>query len=174
MVVLGRLAAPFGVQGWFHLQVFGDDPEAWKAIDHWYLCADSEAPAERWQAVALNGFKLQAKGPIVRFDGIDDRTAAEKRVGLYVGVHRHDLPDTADDEYYWGDLIGMSVVTSAGVRLGRVDRLMETGANDVLVVVDETAGGDKPVERLIPFVSAVVKDVDRGAAELLVEWDARW
>lgn len=174
MIVLGRLAAPFGVQGWFHLQVFGDDPQSWKAIERWYLSADSEAPDARWEPIRLSGFKLQAKGPVVRFEGIEDRTAAEARVGLYVGVPRHDLPETEDDEYYWGDLVGMSVVNLSGVALGRVERLMETGANDVLVVVDSAVAGDKPVERLIPFVSAVVKDVDRSAAELRVDWDAQW
>ena len=89
-------------------------------------------------------------------------------------AQRHDLPDTEDDEYYWGDLIGLDVVNQSGERLGRVDRLLETGANDVLVVVDDAAGAEKPVERLIPFVSAVVKDVDREAAVVRVEWDAQW
>lgn len=174
MVVLGRIAAPFGVQGWLHLQAFGDDPQSWKVIERWLVSADADAAPESWRELKLDGFKLQAKGPVVRFEGCDDRTAAEKLVGLYVAVQRHDLPDTEDDEYYWGDLIGLDVVNQSGERLGRVDRLLETGANDVLVVVDQAAGADKPVERLIPFVSAVVKDVDREAAVLRVEWDAQW
>lgn len=178
MVVLGRIAAPFGVQGWLHLQAFGDDPQSWKVIEHWLVSADADAAPERWRELKLDGFKLQAKGPVVRFEGCNDRTAAEKLVGLYVAAQRHDLPDTEDDEYYWGDLIGLDVVNQSGERLGRVDRLLETGANDVLVVVDDAAGAEKPakrpVERLIPFVSAVVKDVDREAAVVRVEWDAQW
>ena len=109
-----------------------------------------------------------------KFDGCDDRTAAEKLVGLYVGVPRHELPATEDGEYYWGDLIGLDVVNVEGERLGRIDRLLETGADSVLVVVDDSASADKPVERLIPFVSAVVKDVDRDAAVVRVEWGAQW
>jgi 16S rRNA processing protein RimM len=66
------------------------------------------------------------------------------------------------------------VINTVGEHLGRIDRLMETGADDVLVVVDASAAADKPVERLIPFVSAVVKDVDRDAAVVRVEWDAQW
>ena len=173
MVVLGRIAAPFGVQGWLHLQAFGDDPQSWKVIEHWLVSADADAAPERWRELKLEGFKLQAKGPVVRFEGCNDRTAAEKLVGLYVAVPRHELPDTAEDEYYWGDPIGLTVVNTAGVTLGRIDRLLETGADDVLVVVDASAG-DTPVERLIPFVSAVVTDVDREAGVVRVEWDAQW
>ncbi|MBU0602305.1 MAG: ribosome maturation factor RimM [Gammaproteobacteria bacterium] len=171
MIVLGRLAAPFGVLGWLRLHAFGDDPQSWRAMEQWRVSADPDASAEHWSSLRLKGFKLQGNGPVVHFEGCDDRTAAEKLVGLYVAAQRQDLPDTGKDEYYWGDLIGLDVVNAEGERLGRVGRLMETGANAVLVVVDE---GDKPVERLIPFVSAVVKDVDRDAAVVRVEWGAQW
>lgn len=174
MVVLGRIAAPFGVQGWLHLQVFGDDPHAWKAIDRWYASNNADTPAAGWSELEPDGFKLQAKGPIIRFRGYPDRTAAEALVGLYLAVPRQDLPAAGEDEYYWGDLIGLEVMNLQGQRLGRVDRLMETGANDVLVVHDAVAGTDKPVERLIPFVAAVVKTVDRQAGRLSVDWDVQW
>lgn len=174
MIVLGRLAAPFGVQGWLHLQVFGDDPQSWKVIERWYASSDPEVDSSVWRELKPDGFKLQAKGPVVHFEGVPDRTAAEKLVGLYVGVPRHELPDTGDDEFYWGDLVGLEVVNLSGIRLGRIDRLMETGANDVLVVLDDAQGGDKSVERLIPFVSAVVKDVDRALSQVHVDWDAQW
>lgn len=174
MVVLGRLAAPFGIQGWLRLHPFGDDPESWRVIEHWRVSADADAPADLWKMLDLKGFKLQGNGPVVKFDGCDDRTAAEKLVGLYVGVPRHELPATEDGEYYWGDLIGLDVVNAEGERLGRIGRLLETGADSVLVVVDDSVSADKPVERLIPFVSAVVKDVDCDAAVVRVEWSAQW
>jgi 16S rRNA processing protein RimM len=174
MVVLGRLSAPFGVQGWLRLHAFGDDPQSWRAIENWRVSADAEAPDALWKTLKLNGFKLQNTGPVVRFDGCDDRNSADRLVGLYVAVPRHELPDTEEDEYYWGDLIGLAVVNAEGDQLGRIDRLLETGADAVLVVVDDAAGADKPVERLIPFVSAVVKVVDRDAAVVRVEWSAQW
>ncbi|MBL8474757.1 MAG: 16S rRNA processing protein RimM [Methyloversatilis sp.] len=173
MVVLGRLSAPFGVQGWLRLHPFGDDPQSWKVIRDWCVHADADAPADQWGTLKLSALKLQNTGPVVKFEGCDDRNGSEKLVGLYVAVPRHELPDTAEDEYYWGDLIGLTVVNTAGVTLGRIDRLLETGADDVLVVVDASAG-DTPVERLIPFVSAVVTDVDREAGVVRVEWDAQW
>ncbi|WP_018411786.1 ribosome maturation factor RimM [Methyloversatilis thermotolerans] len=174
MVVLGRIAAPFGVQGWLHIQVFGDDPQTWKVIEHWYASREADAPATRWSLLEPDGFKLQTKGPVIRFRGYPDRTAAEALVGFYLAVPKQDLPDTGEGEYYWGDLVGLEVTNLQGQRLGRVERLMETGANDVLVVRDAVAGTDKAVERLIPFVSAVVKTVDQEAGRLSVDWDFQW
>jgi 16S rRNA processing protein RimM len=173
LIVLGRLSAPFGVQGWLRLHPFGDDPQSWREIEYWQTSRDADAPAAQWGQLKLAALKMQNSGPVVKFEGCDDRNAADGLVGLYVAVPRHALPDTGQDEYYWTDLVGLAVVNSAGVVLGRIDRLLETGANDVLVVVDDAAGG-KPVERLIPFVSAVVTDVERSARVVRVEWDAQW
>jgi 16S rRNA processing protein RimM len=75
------------------------------------------------------------------------------------------LPEPRADEVYWTDLIGLAVVNVHGEALGTVDRLLETGANDVLVL-----RGDR--ERLVPFVrGAVVKDIDQEAGRITVDWD---
>ncbi len=86
-------------------------------------------------------------------------------IGCEIGIPRDELPATQPDEYYWHDLQGLTVVTLAGERLGTVDHLIETGANDVLVVE-----GDR--ERLIPFVMGqVIVDVDLDKGEIQVDWD---
>jgi 16S rRNA processing protein RimM len=161
------------VQGWLRLHPFGDDPQSWKVICDWHVHADADAPAAQWSTLKLVALKLQNTGPVVKFEGCDDRDGSEKLVGLYVAVPRHELPETGEDEYYWGDLIGLTVLNGAGVTLGHIDRLLETGADDVLVVADTQSDGTS-VERLIPFVSAVVTDVDREAGLVRVEWDAQW
>ena len=86
-----------------------------------------------------------------------------------VGARREAFPETDDDEYYWADLIGLDVVNTAGERLGKVDSLIETGANDVLRVLD-----DDQTERLLPFVSAVVLAVEKDAGQIRVEWGSDW
>jgi 16S rRNA processing protein RimM len=78
---------------------------------------------------------------------------------------RDDLPPPEENEFYWSDLIGLKVVNTAGVELGKVASLLQTGANDVLVVTGER-------ERLIPFVKQVVVDVDKAAAVIQVDWGA--
>jgi 16S rRNA processing protein RimM len=71
------LSAPFGVQGWLRLHAFGDDPQSWQVIKDWRVSADADAPAGQWSTLKLAGFKLQNTGPVVRFEGCDDRNAAE-------------------------------------------------------------------------------------------------
>ncbi len=98
-----------------------------------------------------------------------DRTAAEALKGVLVGAPREALPTTDDDEFYWGDLIGLGVVNTADEKLGKVAGLIETGANDVLRVV-----GEDGTERLLPFVAAVVLAVEKEAGPIRVEWGSDW
>ena len=106
---------------------------------------------------------------LASLDGIVDRTAAEAVRGCLVGAPRAELPETEPDEYYWGDLVGLEVVNTRGMVLGRVVGLIETPANDVLRVQSD---GDP--EQLLPFVAAVVLDVDLQARCMRVDWEKEW
>jgi 16S rRNA processing protein RimM len=169
MIVLGRIAAPFGVHGWVKVQVFGDDPQAWTRMPHWWLGAEEQAADTAWQTRPLAECKLHGKGLIVRFEGIEDRNAAEQMGGLYVGAPREALPKTASNEFYWADLVGLDVVNQSDERLGRVAELVRTGAHEVLDVRDE--GGS---QRLLPFVAAVIKEVDLAGRRIRVDWERDW
>ena len=106
---------------------------------------------------------------VVLLDGVGDRTAAEAMKGVLVGAPRDALPTTDEDEFYWGDLVGLAVINSADGKLGKVAGLIETGANDVLRVV-----ADDGTERLLPFVAAVVLAVEKEAGRIRVEWGSDW
>ncbi|MGE5468839.1 MAG: ribosome maturation factor RimM [Ignavibacteria bacterium] len=168
MIVLGRIAAPYGIKGWVKLHPFGDDPAAWAEMPRWWI-GRSEDGGD-WQPIALKELRAHGKGLIGKFDGVDDRTAAEKLDGMYVGAPREELPATGKDEFYWGDLVGLEVVNEAGESLGKVASLIEAGANQVLTVKDEAA--DK--EHLLPFVAEVVKDVDLAGGRICVAWGKDW
>ena len=99
---------------------------------------------------------------------MEDRDAAARFIGRPLAVLRNRLPEPASGEYYWADLMQMVVVTGTGKRLGRVVDVLETGANDVLVVE-----GDK--RRSIPFVMGeVIRRVDLDDARITVEWEWDW
>lgn len=168
MIVLGRIVAPFGVKGWVKVHPFGDDPLSWRDMPQWWLADSAEAPEAAWQPVKLAGFRAHGGGLIASFEGVADRNGAEALQGRYIAAPREALPSTSEDEYYWGDLVGLAVVNQAGETLGTVDALMSTGAHDVLQVRD----GDE--ERLIPFVAAYVLDVDLPARTIRVEWGKDW
>ena len=101
-----------------------------------------------------------------RYEGVDDRDAAEALRGTEVWVPRAVLPPPAPGEYYWVDLEGLRVVNAEGVALGTVSHLFSTAANDVLVVQGER-------ERMIPFVQPdFIRSVDFDAGVVTVDWDA--
>lgn len=169
MVVLGRIVAPFGVQGWVKVHPFGDDAVAWRDMPRWWLSADAEGG--NWLPRTLEGLRPHGgggKGVVAKLSGVDDRTGAERLVGLYVAAPRDALPATVEGEYYWADLVGLAVVNEAGESLGRVESLIEAGASPVLVV------GEGGRQRLLPFVAAVVKDVDVAGGRVRVDWGRDW
>ncbi len=165
IVVLGRLAEAYGIRGWIRLHPYGDDPLDWRRIPVWHLGREGGP----WREVELNGLKAHGDGLVVSFAGVADRTAAEALKGQLVGVPREALPETGGDEFYWADLLGLEVVNEEGAGLGKVAGLIETGANDVLQVVN-----DAGEERLLPFVDAVVLEVDKPAGVIRVAWGSDW
>lgn len=118
-----------------------------------------------WSTTGVAEGKAHGKGVIARLEGCEDRDAAMRLLDREIAVNRDQLPEPEQGEYYWHDLQGMQVINQQGERLGEVESLLETGANDVLVVRGER-------ERLIPFVSGpVIISVDRDAGEIRVDWD---
>ncbi len=159
-VIMGRIAGVFGVRGWVKLLSFTDPRSGLLDYNPLYV-----ATGDSWQPLTVDQGQPHGKGLLAKFADVDDREAAAALVGREVAVRRGQLPPTAPDEYYWTDLEGLRVVTQEGVDLGQVDRLLATGANDVLVVTGER-------ERLIPFIrEQVVKHIDLDQGVLQVDWD---
>lgn len=171
MIVLGRIVAPYGVKGWLWLHPFGDDPERWREIKRWWLGSD-EKEYSGWRAWPLQAMRRQGKGWIVKLTGIDDRGGAEQLAGQYVGAPRAALPAPEEGEYYWADLIGLQVVNGRQESLGRVAEMIESGAHAVMVVTE--GEGEAAIERLLPFVGQVVKEVDVPAGVIRVDWERDW
>lgn len=168
MVVLGRITAPFGVKGWVRIHPFADDMPAWLGMPRWWLVSDADARSEQWREVEVNEARIHGDALIARISGVEDRSAAEALERMYIGAPREAMPATAPGEYYWADLIGLAVANEAGEALGTVEQLLETGANDVIVVHDGRQ------QRLLPFVEAVVKEVDLGNRRIRVDWQRDW
>jgi 16S rRNA processing protein RimM len=159
-VILGRIVGLFGVRGWVKVYSYTEPREAVLDYREWLLCRDGY-----WQSVKLAEGRRHGKAVIARLAGIAERDAAAELLGSDIGVDRDTLPDPGEGRYYWADLEGATVVHKDGTELGKVARLMATGANDVLVV-------DGPVERLIPFVpDTVILDVDLDAGIIRVDWE---
>ena len=171
-VEVGRIADAWGVQGWFKVISHSAQPEALFSSKRWYLLP-TERGSKAFEGVGLMAIR-EAKdhsGTVVaRCQDIADRDAAQALKGSRIFVARSSFPTAAADEFYWVDLIGLSVVNREGLDLGVVRDLVSTGPQTVLVI--EHAQGDALRELLIPFVSVYVDDVDMAQRRILVDWQS--
>jgi 16S rRNA processing protein RimM len=162
MVVMGRVTAPFGVKGWIKIYALTAQPGNLCDYPVWWLWRDGD-----WREAKVLAAKVHGKLLVAQLAGIDSREAAAALKSVEIGVPRGQLPAATQGEFYWADLIGLKVVNTEQHELGRVARIMQTGANDVLVVTDgETAA----LEILIPFIADAIKAVDVAAGVIAVDW----
>ncbi len=157
---MGRISAPFGIQGWVKVKTFTEAADGLAGHERWWV-----KTAEGWKSLAVEEFAARPAATVVKLEGIGDRSAAETLRGFEVAVTREALGEADDGSIYWIDLVGLDVVNVGGQRLGRVEGLFETGETSVLVVQGER-------ERMIPFVPDYVKAVDREAKRITVDWEA--
>lgn len=168
IVVLGKIVDAYGMSGAVKIHPFADDPVTWASMPHWWLGNEGDPP-HQWRRVKLAKCREHSGVLVASIEDLSDRTAAEQVRGVLVGAPRCALPATRKGEYYWGDLIGLEVVNLRDQSLGKVLGLIETPANDVLRV-----GDGENTEQLLPFVAAVVVDVDLSARRVRVDWEADW
>ncbi len=168
IVLLGKITSAFGIKGGIKVHSFSKPRANILNYSSWLLKIDG-----KWQPTKLLSGKEQDKTITVQLEGIKDRSQAELLNGTEIAVYASQLPEVGHDEYYWRDLEGMKVTNLEGVEFGVVSHLIETGANDVLVVKQtaEQALGKKRQERMIPFTEHAVKEINRTEQSILVDWD---
>lgn len=165
VVVLGRFNSPFGIQGWIKVYSYTDPMENIQSYRPWLVKRNGE-----WQPIKLSKTKKQGKGLIAKLDSVDTPEAARLLCETEIAVPKSALPKLEVGDYYWSQLQNLKVFTESGELLGRVDHLLETGANDVLVVKGDADSVDRET-RLIPYVpDVVVKSVDLDSGSIRVDW----
>ena len=166
-VTLGKVGAVYGIKGWLKIHSFTDDHEAILDYFPWSLKLGNKI-----QSVDITDWRKHNNGLVVKVAGIDDRDIAQKLVGSEIFVSEEALSDLPEGEFYWRDLIGMAVVTDKGYDLGQVSDIMETGANDVLVVKANLKDGFGKKERLIPYLmDQVILSISAEDKQICVDWD---
>lgn len=158
-IELGKIAGFFGVKGWVKLFSYSRPRIGIQQYQQFYL-GDAKT------AVTFTQIKESGKHIIGHIDGIDTREDAVSLQQQILYVKQNDLPKL-DDGYYWHELIGLSVINQQGRVLGTISEMMETGANDVMVIHN-----DNNEELLIPYaVSHFVLSVDLAAGKMQVDWE---
>lgn len=173
LLVVGKITGCYGVKGWVKIHSYTEPQENFLRFGQWTLRRRGVV-----EPVEFDNGRVRGKGLVAHIAGVDDRTQAETYRGLEVAVAAGSLPVLDEGDYYWRQLQGLQVWCcepgaesgKARVLLGAVDYLLETGANDVLVV-KPTAGSIDDRERLIPYLPGdVVTRVDLDRAVMEVSW----
>lgn len=167
LVVLGKFGAVYGINGWLKVNSYTDIPEGIFDYTPWQIQVQGN-----WRQMQISGKKRHGNGLIVKLADVADRDQAQLYVNADIAVERSALPQLAEGDFYWRDLMGMAVVNEAGYHLGEVVDMMETGSNDVLVVKANKSDAFGKTERLLPFLTdSVIKEVNNAERRILVDWE---
>lgn len=165
---MGRVTAPYGVQGWIKVRAYTALPDGLLAYRAWWLATKDDG----WREFAVLEARVHGAALVARLEGLSQREEAAEWRGATVGVPKVLLPALAAGEVYWADLVGLAVINRSGVILGRVAAVLETAAHPVLRVAPE--GDVARSERLIPLVPAYVDAFDVAGARIVVDWQPEY
>ena len=158
VVQIGHVSGVHGIKGWVKIYSLTDPREAIFEYQPWLL-------GESREEIRIAQGKKHGKHLVALLENLNDREQAENLVNRPIAVYRDQFPELPDDEFYWTDLLGLSVRLGNGSELGTIEKMLATGAHDVMVVRGER-------ERLIPFVrEQYVKSVNLDDGIVVVDWD---
>ncbi len=170
----GKITGAYGIKGWVKIHSYTSPGENLFDFGEWTLKGRGGRNTE--QPVHFDEWRRQGKGMIAHIRGVDDRDLAESYRGLEILVKADSLPDLEEGDYYWHQLEGLEVwarepgSSAERVLLGRVNYLLETGANDVLVI-KASEGSIDDQERLVPYLPGdTVVSVDLERKRIEVDW----
>lgn len=154
-ILIGQVSGCFGVKGWLKIFSYSDPRENITTYESWII------DGELYDSIQS---KKNGKLIVAKLKGIDDIETAQTFIGKKIEIERQQLHDLNDEQYYWRDLVGLEVTNKEGVVFGTVKNMLDTGANDVMIIKGTR-------ERLIPFIMGnTVINVDLKNSTLLVDW----
>lgn len=163
-LVVGKIGAPYGVKGWVKITSYTETLQGIFDYSPWFLADGKEYRVDHW--------RTHNKGVVAKLVGVENRDDAERIKNLEISIKAEQLPQLADDDFYWRDLVGMQVVTDKGYDLGVVKELFETGANDVMLVKARSNDAFGQKERMLPYLyDQVILEVNKEAGIIKVDWD---
>ncbi|QOI11236.1 ribosome maturation factor RimM [Blochmannia endosymbiont of Colobopsis nipponica] len=166
-IVLGKISKVYGVKGWLKVISFTEKICNIFNYQPWFIYL-----FHSWRSFYLENWRYHDKNLIVKIKSIKDRDAATVLINRKINIDISQLPVLKNEAYYWKDLIGCKVLSINGGLIGKVINLIETGANDVLIVKYMMKDLFNVKECLIPFIEdEVIKKVDIINRFISVDWD---
>jgi len=160
-IYLGKITGVHGIKGWLKIQSFSSPPENILNYPSWIINNQGEE-----ELYSIEQGRKQNNKIVVKLEKIDDRNTAESLINSKIQIQRSDLPKLSNENYYWSDLVGLSVLSSEEKVIGKIESLIETGANDVMVIITL-----KDERILIPFVMhEIIKEVNVELNYIKIDW----
>lgn len=165
LIKIATLKKPYGIKGWLWMFSETENRSDIFGMSPWYM-----KTATGFKPLTVVDWREQGQGLVASFKEVADRNVAETMNGTTIWVNGDSLPSLEDDEYYWSDLVGLTVINEQNECLGVIKNLFETGANDV-IVVSPSADSIDGEERLIPWHQSVVLEIDLERQVMRVAWE---
>jgi len=165
-VIVGRVGRPHGLRGELVIGVRTDEPDLRFTVGAVLDASQEPEPTGDQHTLTVARARWHSGQLLVAFEGVTDRTAAGELTGIWLSVDSAQLPRTGDpDEFRDHELIGLSVRTPDGEQVGVVTDVLHHGQD--LLVIKRADGGDD--ESLVPFVKAIVPEVDLDRGLLVID-----
>ena len=159
-IVVGKIGSTYGIKGWLKVTAFTEVAASILDYSPWYLNENHS-----WKQIKIEDGRQHGKGIIAKLEGYDTPETARLLTGHEIAIKREQLAVLKQHEFYWSDLIGLTVINQDGKDLGKVIYILETGSHDVLVVKGEKEHG-------IPYLTdTVVQRIDLDAKVIHVNWE---
>ena len=160
-IYLGKITGARGIKGWLKIQSFSSPPENILNYPQWIINNQGEE-----DFYSIEQGRKQNNKIVVKLENIDNRNTAESLINSKIQILRSDLPKLSNENYYWSDLVGLSVLNSEEKVIGKIESLIETGANDVMVIITS-----KDERVLVPFVMhEIIKEVNVELNYIKIDW----
>ena len=160
-IYLGKITGVHGIKGWLKIQSFSSPPENILNYPQWIINNNGEE-----DFYSIEKGRKQNNKIVVKLEKIDDRNTAESLINSKIQILRSDLPKLSNENYYWSDLVGLSVLDSEEEVIGKIESLIATGANDVMVI-----NTSKDERVLVPFVMhEIIKEVNVELNYIKIDW----
>jgi 16S rRNA processing protein RimM len=160
---VGKIVGAHGVKGNLKVHSYAESVSVFKPGSWIYVILAGKIERH----FAIKWAKTHGRSILLSLKGIEDRNTAETLIGVELCIERIHLPELEEGEYYWTDIIGLSVFTTDNQYIGRVESIMATGSNDVYIVKNQTENDG--TEILIPAIESVVLEIDIESKMMRVE-----